>query len=1023
MATDPRMSIQANINMINAMIPTMSPVDIPYYEQLLSGLYLRLEDEQRAQAQNSTMAGPALEPSNDFDGFGYGGHTSPFGTQMPSPPLAKPVCSLKRNLGPADYPEAKRVSGRPSPATPESPASGPWTQPLPSRPSNSEHFVVDLTESDPPTPEPAREPHAQLLHDPFPELHYMYRGDDEALAPADAFTQDFMTHDELAQFLMASTAPGGGYGFQQEPQPNPNNHVLPFEFDAHDDAEHYGEFPLDLSEAKAIEKLFENIQEQAETPEEREPTPAMMTCTLKEYQRIGLTWLLKMERSDTKGSILADEMGLGKTIQALALICANPSPNILCKTTLIIAPVALMHQWRKEIERHVHPRHNLKIHLYHGSGRNVDFARLRQYDIVLTTFGSLTSEYKQMESSRESMLHEQEMRNPGQVRKPKDRLALLGHECMWYRIVIDESHNIRNRNAKASKACADLMARHRLCMTGTPIMNGIDDLYPLLRFLKMDYYLEWSKFNMEIGKAIWANDLQPMKSVNRGTQKRAIKRVQILLKSIMLRRQKDSEVDGKPISTLPTKHTIIDNVEFEDEEYALYKALQTKSQLQMNVYLERNTVTPANYANVLVLLLRLRQACCHPHLIKDLSQPATEGIAEDDLLVRAEELNDAVIGRLKEVESFECPICLEADPNPTIIIPCGHTVCGECVQKLIDPAMRSQQDGHDETSTPKCPHCRGELKARLITDYKHFCKVHCRERLGSADEDEAELLDDESDSDSEEEDDYDDVDEKGNIADFVVDDDHVSDAAEGNDTDLGSASGAKPKSTKRKSKQRGKGKGKGKGKAPAKPRQTLAQLKKESLKSQAAKKRYIRRLNKTYVPSAKINRTVELLKEFRDIDPSEKTLIFSQFTSLLDLIEVPLCREKIRYQRYDGSMKMDARADAINAFMDDPDENVMLVSMKAGNAGLNLWKASRVIIMDPFWNPFIEEQAVDRAHRMPQPREVHVHRLLVPETVEDRIKEMQDRKRAIVDQALDERAAKSLTRLSVTELKYLFGMK
>lgn len=121
-------------------------------------------------------------------------------------------------------------------------------------------------------------------------------------------------------------------------------------------------------------------------------------------------------------------------------------------------------------------------------------------------------------------------------------------------------------------------------------------------------------------------------------------------------------------------------------------------------------------------------------------------------------------------------------------------------------------------------------------------------------------------------------------------------------------------------------------------------------------------------------------------------------------------------------MKMDERADAVNAFMDDPNENVMLVSLKAGNAGLNLWKASRVIILDPFWNPFIEEQAVDRAHRMPQKREVHVHRIIVPETVEDRIVAIQDRKRDEINAALDEKASKSLTRLNLNELKYLFGM-
>ena len=427
----------------------------------------------------------------------------------------------------------------------------------------------------------------------------------------------------------------------------------------------------------------------------------------------------------------------------------------------------------------------------------------------------------------------------------------------------------------------------------------------------------------------------------------------------------------------------------------------------------------ANYASVLVLLLRLRQACCHPHLIKDLSQPATDGIAEADLLGRAKELHSDVIMRLKEHDSFECPICMEADPNPTIIVPCGHTVCGECVQKLIDPAMRAaQQDGNDETTTPKCPHCRGELKAKFITDYKHFCRVHCPERLNSADLEDEEVPDEDSDSEIDSEVDVDDsapdVDKKGNLAGFVVADD--------DEEDIDSAPENKVKSKTKKPKKRGKDKGKGKGKGRAEPKLSLAQLKKDSLRSKAAKQRYMRRLDKTYIPSAKINRTIELLNEIRRNDPTEKTLIFSQFTSLLDLVEVPLWREGMKYQRYDGSMKMDDRAEAVNLFMDDPNQNVMLVSIKAGNAGLNLWKASQVIILDPFWNPFIEEQAVDRAHRMPQTREVYVHRILVPDTVEDRIVLLQDKKRELIGDALDENASKRLTRLGPQELRYLFGM-
>src|SRR5690242_4348013 len=138
-----------------------------------------------------------------------------------------------------------------------------------------------------------------------------------------------------------------------------------------------------------------------------------------------------METGTNKGGILADGMGLGKTVQAISLICARPSKDPARKTTLIIAPVALMRQWEKELERHVRPNHRLSVYVYHGtSGKNADFAKLRQYDVVLTTFGILTSELKQRDNRTEPARDLQEQRT-GIKRKAEDKLALLGHECMW----------------------------------------------------------------------------------------------------------------------------------------------------------------------------------------------------------------------------------------------------------------------------------------------------------------------------------------------------------------------------------------------------------------------------------------------------------------------------------------------------------------------------------------------------------------------------------------------------------------
>ena len=217
-----------------------------------------------------------------------------------------------------------------------------------------------------------------------------------------------------------------------------------------------------------------------------------------------------------------------------------------------------------------------------------------------------------------------------------------------------------------------------------------------------------------------------------------------------------------------------------------------------------------------------------------------------------------------------------------------------------------------------------------------------------------------------------------------------------------------------------KGKGKGKANPKKEPRKTLAQLKREGQSNMKARKKYIARLKKEYVPSSKIEKTLEILQGIMDSSEREKTIIFSQFTSLLDLLEIPILAKGWDFKRYDGSMSSQARNEAVEMFTDRPHCRIMLVSLKAGNAGLNLVAASQVIILDPFWNPYIEEQAIDRAHRIGQLRPVRVHRVLVPETVEDRILALQEQKRQIIEGALDEKASARVGRLDTRQLAYLF---
>ena len=140
-----------------------------------------------------------------------------------------------------------------------------------------------------------------------------------------------------------------------------------------------------------------------------------------------------------------------------------------------------------------------------------------------------------------------------------------------------------------------------------------------------------------------------------------------------------------------------------------------------------------------------------------------------------------------------------------------------------------------------------------------------------------------------------------------------------------------------------------------------------------------------------------------------KALVFSQWTSFLDLCEPALAQVGLQHERLDGSSRN--RAEIIRRFSEGEAAPVMLISLKAGGTGLNLTAADHVFLLDPWWNPAVEDQAADRAHRIGQTRPVVVHRLIARDTVEERILELHARKRSLSDAALlgDERGT-GLTR-------------
>lgn len=304
-------------------------------------------------------------------------------------------------------------------------------------------------------------------------------------------------------------------------------------------------------------------------------SPVGLSTELLRYQRQGLAWMIGQEspkvpapgsdavvqlwkRDGNKftnvatnfstavepplasGGILADDMGLGKTIQIISLILANPTPRTsgCSKTTLILAPVGVMSNWRNQIQEHTRSETAPRVLIYHGSGKK-EAANLGQYNVVISSYGALVTDF-----------------SPN-AKKPPSKGIFSVH---WRRVVLDEGHTIRNHHSKGFLAACGLRADSRWTLTGTPIINTLKDLYSQVRFLGLSGGLEdFSVFNSVLIRPLNSGDPE----------------ARLLLEALMattcLRRRKDMSFINLRLPAITSR---ILRIKFHPHELEKYNALQ-----------------------------------------------------------------------------------------------------------------------------------------------------------------------------------------------------------------------------------------------------------------------------------------------------------------------------------------------------------------------------------------------------------------------------------------------------------------
>jgi SNF2 family DNA or RNA helicase len=631
---------------------------------------------------------------------------------------------------------------------------------------------------------------------------------------------------------------------------------------------------------------------------------------------------------ETRGGILADMMGLGKTLSILSLIATSrdsamrweatpllqPSAHTTkpsrhdaivsqaslaltplvrnVKSTLLICPLSTVTNWEEQIKQHIQPD-GLTYHIYHGSNRVKDPAKLATFDIVITTYGSVSNEL----SSRN---------------KGKSGLYPL-EQIGWFRIVLDEAHMIREQATLQFKSIIRLQAERRWAVTGTPVQNRLEDLASLLAFLRFNPFEHRAKFTRYI--------VEPFKACD----PEVVPKLRILVDSITLRRSKD-RID------LPPREDLLVRLDFSPEERAVYNIFAANAKDQADIIAGSNNgqaLGGNTYIHILKAILRLRLLCAHgkellseddlAHLQgrsadtaidieddeDDGSKPTlSEKKAHEMFMLMQETNNDACIECSKKLGHNEANAESEGQQDDVIgyMTPCFHVICRSCIQTYRDRFQQMLEPGE---LSGLCPVCISHVR---------FEFVELQRRDADAEHD-------------------------------------------------------GPTKPKVKSMKKG-------SEGYSGPHTKTKALVEDLLRSKAA-------------------------SEANPAEPPLKSVVFSGWTSHLDLIERALTANNIVYTRLDGGMTRTARTAAMDSFREDDSVHVILVSIMAGGLGLNLTSGNSVYVMEPQFNPAAEAQAVDRVHRLGQKRPVRTVRYIMNNSFEEKMLQLQDKKKQLATLSMD----------------------
>lgn len=727
--------------------------------------------------------------------------------------------------------------------------------------------------------------------------------------------------------------------------------------------------------------------------------PKMLNAQLKEYQLKGLNWLVNLYEQGING-ILADEMGLGKTVQSISVMAYLAEKYDVWGPYLVVAPASTLHNWEQEIRKFV-PQ--FKVLPYWGTAG--DRKTLRKFwDRKHKTYKKEAS-FHVMVTSYQLVVSD----------------VSYFQKMSWQYMILDEAQAIKSSQSSRWKCLLGFHCRNRLLLTGTPIQNNMQELWALLHFIMPSLFDSHDEFSEWFSK-----DIESHAQSNTKLNEDQLKRLHMILKPFMLRRVKkhvQKELGDK------IEMDVFCDLTYRQRAY--YSNLRNQISI-MDLIEKATTGDDSDSGTLMNLVMQFRKVCNHPDLFEraDTTSPLSVGyFAETASFVR-EGTNVPVAYSTRSLIEYELPKLVWqeggrlykagndnqkagfrnkylnhlmniwtpdhiqeslagtdafswlrfADASPADVCKAGQQ---DVFTRAVDLATQSDRLAHmnvafDEPEDQNYTPAHALFQIRRRADPKAVANVTDQGILHS-------LLNLSKRA-------YDDLglgrlEQAGRPGASAPPVDVLCNSRASNierEDTLFNISMRRalyeptPDEQKAFVTQ----------KVPLAKIPTFGLLPPPDNEKNRFTNIVVPSMRRFVTDSGKLAKLDELL--FKLKEQGHRVLLYFQMTRMIDLMEEYLTYRNYKFCRLDGSTKLEDRRDTVHDFQTRPEIFIFLLSTRAGGLGINLTSADTVIFYDSDWNPTIDSQAMDRAHRLGQTRQVTVYRLITRGTIEERI-----RKRAL----------------------------